>query len=59
MFLILPSATVLVGAFQGAAGGFTLDNVRAILETGNLRHAYGQSIGSASSPPSLADCSAS
>ena len=44
VFLVLPSATVLVGAFQGAAGGFTLDNVRAILETGNLRHAYGQSI---------------
>ena len=34
----------MIGAFQGAAGGYTLDNVRTIVETGNPRRAFGQSI---------------
>lgn len=32
LFLLAPTATLLVGAFQDAAGGFTLDNLRALAE---------------------------
>jgi putative spermidine/putrescine transport system permease protein len=34
----------MVGAFKGSAGGYTFDTVADILRTGNLRHAYAQSI---------------
>ena len=44
MFLVLPSLTVMVGAFKDQSGGYTVDNVRAILETENLRHAFKLSI---------------
>ncbi len=44
MFLVLPSADVMIGAFKDSGGGYTLDNVRAILETANLRYAFRQSI---------------
>lgn len=44
MFLILPSAEVMIGAFRGTAGGYTIDNVRGILETENLRNAFRTSI---------------
>ena len=44
MFLVLPSASVLVGAFEGSAGGYTVDNVTEILETENLRNAFRTSI---------------
>ncbi len=35
VFLVVPTVTVIVGAFQGA-GGFTLDNIRALFETATL-----------------------
>jgi putative spermidine/putrescine transport system permease protein len=44
MFLVLPSLEVMVGAFEGNAGGYTVDNVRAIAETENLRNAFKTSI---------------
>ncbi|HEX2428503.1 MAG TPA: ABC transporter permease subunit [Gaiellaceae bacterium] len=44
VFLFLPAATVMVGAFKGSAGGYTFDNVADILRTANLRDAYTQSI---------------
>ena len=34
----------MVGAFKGAHGGFTFSNLTDILHSGNLRHAYRQSI---------------
>ena len=44
MFLILPAATVLVGAFKGEHGGYTLDNVKLIVQTAEIRDAYWESI---------------
>ena len=44
MFLVLPSLEVMVGAFKSSSGGYTVDNVRAILETANLRNAFKTSI---------------
>ena len=44
MFLILPAATVLAGAFKGEHGGYTLDNVRVIVQTADIRAAYWESI---------------
>ena len=44
VFLFLPAGTVMVGAFQGASGGYTLHNVTQILQTADLRHAYKESI---------------
>jgi putative spermidine/putrescine transport system permease protein len=44
MFLVLPSLEVMVGAFKGSSGGYTVDNVRAILEAENLRNAFKTSI---------------
>ncbi len=44
LFLVLPSALVMVGAFQDTAGGYTVDNVREIFETENLRDAFKTSI---------------
>jgi putative spermidine/putrescine transport system permease protein len=44
MFLVFPSAEVMVGAFKGAGDGYTIDNVRGILETENLRNAFRTSI---------------
>lgn len=35
VFLVVPTVTVIVGAFQGA-GGFTLDNIRALFEPATL-----------------------
>ena len=43
-FLILPSAQVMIGAFKGETGGYTLGNLVDILQTPNIRHAYRQSI---------------
>jgi putative spermidine/putrescine transport system permease protein len=44
LFLILPAATVMVGAFKSDGGGYTFDNVRSIVETANLRNAFWESI---------------
>jgi ABC-type uncharacterized transport system permease subunit len=44
VFLFLPAATVMVGAFQGATGGYTFHNVTGIAQTADLRHAYKESI---------------
>jgi putative spermidine/putrescine transport system permease protein len=44
LFLFLPAGQVMVGAFKDAKGGFTVANVEDIVRTGNLRHAYRQSI---------------
>jgi putative spermidine/putrescine transport system permease protein len=44
MFLILPAATVMIGAFKSTGGGYTLDNVRAIVETSDIRQAFLESI---------------
>ncbi len=37
MFLILPTAYLVVGAFQNDAGEFTLDNIRQIIDLPGLR----------------------
>jgi len=39
MFLILPTSTLMVGAFQDANGHFTLENLRQLFDT-NVRDAY-------------------
>ena len=44
LFLILPALTVMVGAFKGNAGGYTVDNVTAIVRSSNLRDAFWESI---------------
>jgi len=44
MFLILPAAVVMVGAFKSDHGGYTTSNVMAILRTANLRDAFWASI---------------
>ena len=44
MFLVLPAATVMVGAFKGDRGSYTLDNVTSIIKTAQLRDAFGESI---------------
>src|SRR5262249_51350399 len=44
IFVFLPAATVMVGAFQGATGGYTFHNVWQIMQTADLRHAYKESI---------------
>ncbi|HVL61069.1 MAG TPA: ABC transporter permease, partial [Microbacterium sp.] len=44
MFLILPAATVMIGAFQSQDGGYTFDNITGILRTGQIRDAYWESI---------------
>jgi len=44
MFLVLPAATVMVGAFKGNPGGYTLDNVTSIIETAQFRNAFWESI---------------
>jgi putative spermidine/putrescine transport system permease protein len=43
MFLILPSLYIVVGAFRGPEGGFTLDNIRG-LNTRTILNAYWVSI---------------
>jgi putative spermidine/putrescine transport system permease protein len=43
LFLILPALTIVVGAFRGVDGGFTLDNI-AGLNTPTIRNAYWVSI---------------
>jgi putative spermidine/putrescine transport system permease protein len=43
MFLILPSLYIVVGAFRGPDGGFTLDNIRG-LNTRTILNAYWVSI---------------
>ena len=43
-FLLLPSAVVLIGAFQGAEGGFTTKNVSEVIHTPQYRHAFQTSI---------------
>lgn len=44
MFLILPAATVMIGAFKSEGGGYTLDNVSSIIHTENIRQAFVESI---------------
>jgi putative spermidine/putrescine transport system permease protein len=44
IFMLLPTAFVLVGAFQTGDGGFTLDNLRAIFTGGSFLQAFGRSI---------------
>src|SRR6187200_297191 len=44
VFLLLPTAFVLVGAFQTGDGGFTLDNLGAIFTGGDFLQAFGRSI---------------
>src|SRR5262249_3152572 len=44
MFLVLPAATVMVGAFKDTSGGYTFHNVASIVETSNLRQAFWESI---------------
>ena len=44
LFLLLPSVSLVVGAFQDEAGGFTLENVRSLFESQFLG-AYKTSIG--------------
>src|SRR5262249_7659422 len=44
LFLILPAATVMIGAFKSTDGGYTLDNIRAIVEASNIRQAFWESI---------------
>ena len=34
----------MIGSFKGADGAFTLTNVSQLIHTGDIRHAYGQSI---------------
>jgi len=34
----------MIGAFQGETGGYTLDNIRQLVQTADLRHAYRVSI---------------
>ncbi|MCO5162464.1 MAG: ABC transporter permease subunit [Mesorhizobium sp.] len=43
LFLILPALTIVIGAFRGADGGFTLDNIVG-LNTPTIRNAYWVSI---------------
>jgi putative spermidine/putrescine transport system permease protein len=44
MFLILPAATVMIGAFKADGGGYTFHNVASIIETANLRNTFWESI---------------
>jgi putative spermidine/putrescine transport system permease protein len=44
MFLILPAATVMIGAFQNDHGGYTFHNVAEIVRTANLRDSFWASI---------------
>ncbi len=44
LFLFLPSAYVMVGAFKDQHGGYTLSNVADLVSTPNIRHAYRLSI---------------
>jgi putative spermidine/putrescine transport system permease protein len=44
MFLLLPSADVMLGAFKDTSGGYTLSNIQDVLETENLREAFRLSI---------------
>ena len=44
MFLFLPSAQVMIGAFKNSSGGWTTSNVSAIIHTPSLRHSFETSI---------------
>ena len=44
LFLFLPAASVLVGAFRGAHGGYTFANVHQVISAPQLRRAYETSI---------------
>jgi putative spermidine/putrescine transport system permease protein len=44
LFLLLPTVIVVVGAFQDSAGGFTLDNLRAVIGGETFLAAFGRSI---------------
>ncbi len=44
MFLFLPAGEVLVGAFRGTHGGYTLDNVHDLVRQVQFRRAYRASI---------------
>ncbi len=43
LFLLLPTAYIVVGAFRGADGGFTWENIRG-LDAANIRNAYWVSV---------------
>ena len=40
LFLVLPALTVMIGAFRSEGGGYTIDNVRSIVQSSNLRDAF-------------------
>jgi putative spermidine/putrescine transport system permease protein len=44
MFLFLPSAQVMIGAFKNSAGNWTLHNISQIIHTEQTRNAYWTSI---------------
>ena len=44
LFLILPAATVMIGAFKGDSGGYTTQHVTSIVRSSNLRKAFEESI---------------
>jgi putative spermidine/putrescine transport system permease protein len=44
MFLILPAAVVMIGAFKGDHGGYTTSNVLALLRTAHLRESFWASV---------------
>ena len=44
IFLFLPSAQVMIGAFKGEKGGYTFSNLVDLVTTPNIRHAYRLSI---------------
>ena len=44
MFLVLPAATVMIGAFQNDHGGYTIHNVSSIVSTAATRDAFWASI---------------
>jgi putative spermidine/putrescine transport system permease protein len=44
LFLFLPAATVMIGAFKSEGGGYTTANVTSIVRSSNLRKAFEESI---------------
>ncbi len=44
LFLLLPTLQIVLGAFRGAEGGFTLEHVRGMLGDGLVRDAFWESI---------------
>jgi putative spermidine/putrescine transport system permease protein len=44
MFLVLPAAIVMIGAFKNGHGGYTFHNIASIVETPNIRDAFWASV---------------